>query len=677
VKSRLRFTVAVFFICASAFTQDITSNNPDLNARYAREEFRIGVQAFNRFAFNEAILSFEQALSFTPADTLILDWLGRAYYRSGLEEAAVRAWRSAVADSDPFSADVMLANNRIEIVQNRRNYLPVVDDSVRYVESGRYPGRVEQHTLYRQPTAVLPHEDGSVWIVAYGSNELVRIDVNGIVRQRQRGPINGFDRPYDIARGRDGRLYVSEYRGGRVSILNSNGDWQAYIGEKGLGDGQFVGPQNLTVDEDGYLYVVDYGNRRVSKFGPDGDFVLSFGKNIEDSPYFSGFVSPTGIAARNGRIYVADSVSKQIYIFDPNGEFLGVLVRAGLTGPESLCFLSDGRLLVADSNRILLIDVDTAVIRELGSVGNAKVRLTGAEMNRNGEILAANFQAGEVSILTRLDDMASGLFVQLERVVATTFPNVTVEVSVQDKLRRPIVGLDQNNFMLSERGKPVLKQRFLGAGFRAATSDVSILVERSELTRNLTEDIATAIKDVSASTGSVVSLVSAGEQPTKEQLGSARKDNSALYSARWRFDLGLRLAATDLLPAEKKRAVVFIGSGVLGALAFESYGLSELAAYLANNGIVFYAVVVGGGKVDESLSYLCAETGGEVLPLYRSEGVKPAISALVSKSSGVYILSYESQLPTDFGNAYLPVEAEVYLIKRSGRDKSGYFSPKQ
>jgi DNA-binding beta-propeller fold protein YncE len=677
VKSRFRWAAAFLFVCVSAWTQDITSNNPDLNARYAQEEFRIGVQAFNRFAFNEAILSFERALSFTPTDTLLLEWLGRAYYRSGLEDAAVRAWRSAVGGLDPFSAESLLANSRIETVQGRRNYLPVVDDGVHYVESGRYPGRVEQQTLYRQPTAVLPCEDGSVWVVAYGSNELVRIDVNGVVRQRQRGPVNGFDRPYDIVQGLDGRLYVSEYRGGRVSILNSNGDWQAYIGRKGLDDGQFVGPQNLAVDEDGYLYVVDYGNRRVSKFDPDGDFVFSFGRKTKNPPDFPGFVSPTGIAARNGRVYVADNVSKQIYTFDPNGGFLGVLVREGLGGPESLRFLSDGRLLVADTNRVLLIDVDSAIIRELGSVGNAKVRLTGAEMDRNGEILVTNFQAGEVSILTRLDDMASGLFVQIERVVSSAFPNVTVEVSVQDKLRRPVVGLDQRNFLLSEQDRPVLKQQFLGAGFRAVTSDVSILVERSELTRSLTQDIMTAVKDVSASTNRVVSLVSAGEQPTREQVGNTNKDNSSLYSARWRFDLGLRLAATDLLPAEKKRAVVFIGSGALGELAFESYGLSELAAYLANNGIVFYAVIVGGSRADESLSYLCTETGGAVLPLYRSEGVKPAISALASKPSGVYILSYESRLPTDFGTAYLPVEAEVYLMERSGRDKSGYFPPRQ
>jgi hypothetical protein len=175
--------------------------------------------------------------------------------------------------------------------------------------------------------------------------------------------------------------------------------------------------------------------------------------------------------------------------------------------------------------------------------------------------------------------------------------------------------------------------------------------------------------------------VSASELPVKEQMadgippGSAGVTGGGEYSPRWRFDLGLRLAATDLLAANKKRAVAFVGSGVLGELAFEQYGLSELAAYLANNGVVFYAVIVGGGKADAALEYLASQTGGQVLPLYRNEGVKPVIRSLVSVPNGVYIINYESRLPMDFGNAYLPVEAEAYLLARSGRDKTGYFPP--
>jgi hypothetical protein len=63
------------------------------------------------------------------------------------------------------------------------------------------------------------------------------------------------------------------------------------------------------------------------------------------------------------------------------------------------------------------------------------------------------------------------------------------------------------------------------------------------------------------------------------------------------------------------------------------------------------------------------------MPLYRPEGVGPVLEGLELTSSGSYILSYRSQLPTDFGKAYLPIEAEVYLMDRSGRDSTGYFPP--
>jgi DNA-binding beta-propeller fold protein YncE len=664
-------------VCSFSLEAQQAENGIDQNALYAKEEFRLGVQAYNRFSFNEAILSFERALSFRSGDPLLLDWLGRAYYRSGLEETALRQWRSAVAGYSPASGEALLLGSRIETVRNRRSLLSMVEDGVRYVEAGRYPGRADELIYYRHPTAVLPLEDGTAWIVAYGSNELVRIDVNGIIRQRQRGPLNGFDRPYDLVRGKDGRLFLSEFRGGRVSVLNSNGDWQFYIGSKGQGQGMFVGPQNLAVDEAGYLYVVDYGNRRISKFDPEGAFILSFGAKV---PGFPGFLSPTGIAARDGRIYVADNVAKQIYMFDGNGMYLGILVREGLTGPESLRFLEDGRLLGADTNRIIVIDVNSAVIREIGIAGNAKVRIVGAEMDRNGNVLTANFQGDEVAVMTRFTDMASGMFVQIDRVITEQFPLVTVEVSVEDRLRRPIVGLEGRNFLLSEEGRAVIEQNFLGAGYRAASADIAVLMERSDQTRGLQDNLITAMRDIKENfSGSIVSVISAGEQPVKEPVGAgislvARGTPSA-YTPRWRFDLGLRLAATDLLPGEKKRAVVFVGSGTLGAFAFEQYSLAELGAYLANNGIVFHAVMVGGAPADEKIQYLCSQTGGQVMSLYRPEGVGQVIRDMVSHPSGSYILSYRSQLPTDFGRAYLPVEVEVYLMERSGRDGTGYFPP--
>jgi DNA-binding beta-propeller fold protein YncE len=651
----------------------------------AAEAFRLGVQAYNRFAYNEAILSFEQALSFVPGEPLILDWLGRAYYRSGMEETALRQWRAALDILGRNTGVGMLLGSRIETVANRRFLLPIANDGVRYVESGRYPGKIEDIVLYRQSTSVLPNNDGSIWVVAYGSNELVRIDVNGMVRDRKRGPLNGFDRPYDIARGIDGRLYVTEFRGSRVSVLNSSGDWQSYIGSRGFRDGQLVGPQHLTVDEDGYVYVVDYGNKRISKFDPDGAFILSFGAR---SAVFPGLLSPTGIAAGNDRIYAADNAGKAIYMFDPNGNFLGKLTAEGLLGPESLRFISDGTLLVVDSNRIMQIDVNSSIVRELGMIGGARTRITSADLDSNGNIIASNFNAGEVSVLTRFDDLASGLFVQIRNVFTERFPLVTVELTVEDRLRRPILGLNNNNFLLTENGIPVNNQVLLTPGYRYSGADVSLLVERSPRTASLQADLTAASRDIGRAlqemgNSKVISVVSAGAQPRRERHENSLENavrgtadmNSALYSERWRFDMGLRLAATDLLNVAPKRSVVYIGSGDLGELAFEQYSLSEMASYLANNAIVFNAVIVGGLRISAGVEYLCRETGGRAMHLYRPRGIGELIKSIADTPCGLYSFTFNSQLPTDFGRAWLPLEAEVYLMERSGRDNTGYFPP--
>ena len=675
--------VIIFLVFASSLAaQDERSGyitgGEDVNAINAAGEFRIGIHAYNRYAFNEAILSFERSLSFRQGEAIIMDWLGKAYYRSGLEDTALRQWRAAANAYGRNSGPGMILANRVETVANRRLLLPIANDDVRYIESGRYPGRYEEHILYRQPTAVLPQNDGSTWVVAYGSNEIVKIDVNGVIRDRKRGPLNGFDRPYDLVRGVGGRMYLSEYRGGRISVLSPQGDWLAYIGSKGLMQGMFIGPQNMAVDEDGYLYVVDYGRQLISKFDPDGVFVLSFGTR---SAFFPGFPSPTGIAARGGRIYAADSMAKCIYMFDPNGNYLGILAE-GLSGPESLRFLSDGRLLAADTNRVLLIDVNSAIVRELGAAGNQRIRIVGADMYSNGNLLAANFAAGEVSVLTRFDDLASGFFVQIERVYTDRFPEVSVEVKVEDRLRRPIVGLDSANFFLSEGGRAVSEQKFLMPSYRSNRADISILVERSPATASLRDDLAAAVRDINSALGTqgkILSFVSAGEQPQRERhenaLETAARGRTGDYSIRWRFDLGLRLAATDLLPGEKKRSVVYIGSGGMGELALDQYSLSEMAAYLANNAIVFNAVIVGSAGPAEEIRYLCRETGGQALPLYRPEGIREMIESIAFIPSGLYTIGYKSLLPTDFGRAWLPVEAEVYLMERSGRDSSGYFPP--
>ena len=84
----------------------------------------------------------------------------------------------------------------------------------------------------------------------------------------------GFDRPMDIIRLLDGKLLVSESAGDRLALLNENGKFIKYIGSKGRGVGNLVGPQYIAQDSFGRIYVTDFGNRRVDVFDAEAGIMF-------------------------------------------------------------------------------------------------------------------------------------------------------------------------------------------------------------------------------------------------------------------------------------------------------------------------------------------------------------------------------------------------------------------
>lgn len=678
---RLIFT-ALCFGCALAFAQPNNNNMAGFSSArtpssgLAEEEFRRGVQSYYRGAFNEAILEFEKALSYLPGENLILDWLGRSYYRSGVEGAALQQWN--YAREQGYGG--ILLQNRIEIVSQRRITLSEEAGQERYTESGSYPYRNGETLVYSQPVSCLPEKDGTIWVLAAGSNELLRFNVNGVVIDRNRGPLNGFDRPLDIIRLLDGNMLVSESRGNRLSLLDSSGKFIKYIGSRGIDEGQFVGPQYLAQDYLGNIYVTDFGNSRVVVFDPDGNPLFHFGTR-EGS--FDGLKAPTGIAIQGDRVFVADNVKGCIYEFDRSGNYTGLLVDEGkFRRPESLKQWGN-TLIVCDVNKVVTVDTDSGSVFENASAGNGDVRITCAVPDVNGNLVVTDCYANEIYVLAKMDELVGGLFVQVERVYAEKFPQVTLEVRVENRKRQQITGLKQENFLITENHRPVTGMTLTGSTYLNDFSDVVLLVDRSLSMKDREQELAHAVREIVAGMNGKghITLISAGEVPVIEWSGDVNSFNftsksiRASYSRSVPLDLSIRLSVNDLINREKKQAVIFITAGKTTDDAFTKYSLSDIASYMNNNAVSFSTVMLSNEAPDDVIDYLTKNTAGSDYYVYSPEGLKRVVSDITALPSGLYQLQYTSSLSPDFGRKYLPVEVELYLLSRSGRDETGYFAP--
>lgn len=675
------FSAFSFF---SVFSQTSSAGLYSGNVRtseegFAAQEFRRGVQSYYRGTFNDAVMQFEKALGYMPNDSLILEWLGKSYYHSGMEGTAVKSWSKAVQNG----YGGLLLKNKIEIVQDRRTGAFRSDFNARYTEAGAFSGSYGEGMVFSGPVSVLPENDGTVWVLAYGSNELVKLNINGTVVSRVTGPMNGFDRPMDLIRLEDGTMLVTESAGNRLCVLDKKGKFIKYIGKKGRAVGNLVGPQYAAQDSRQNIYVSDYGNRRIAVFDRDGKGLFCFGAARDD---FAGLKGPTGIAVAGENVYVADNIFGGIYEFDLAGNFQRVLVpEKTFQHPESIRVWND-YLVVCDSNRVFSVDSGSGSVFENISAGNAPARLTCAVPDVNGNVVVSDVISNEVYVMSKMQELVGGLFVQIEKVNASKFPEVFVDVRVENRYRSAVVGLGENNFYITEQKRPVNKLKYLGSSSYSQFSDITLLIDRSRRSSEFGEQINAAVREIAASMKNrgTLKIVSASKIPALEYSGkpsgALKFDVVALknpVSDEIPLDLALRLAANDLVNAEHKRAVVIISAGKVSLNAFEKYSLSETAAFLNNNHISVASVLLTQNACDEELDYIVSNTPGKEYYIFRPEGLSGIVGDLVDIPSGLYTFSYTSVLSTNFGEKYLPVEVEAYLLNRSGRDECGYFAPLQ
>lgn len=669
----------------------------DMDAALARQEFRFGVLSFHAGRFNDAIVAFTRALAFTPEDFRAREWLGRAYLQSGFEDAALNEWR-LVFDEGAAGAHLTAMS---EMIEYRRGLQPFVEPELTLNVSELIPASNGETRFFQRPAGVSSDPDGTVYVVSLATQEVLALSPNGRITNRYRGGLVGLDQPMDVVWTPEG-LYVTEFGGDRVSLLNEQGNRIMTFGETGLAEGRLLGPQFLAVDENGFLWLTEWGNRRVSTFAADGTFLFTTGDRTttRDQPE-ARLHRPTGIAVRDGLVYVADRDDRGAALkrYDGSGNFLGRIplpldsedaVSYGLSGAivEDIEWFDEERLAIALADRVVIFDpVLEEVVSEVTDF--ARRRIVSLGRDANGRLIVSDFDGDEIGIFEPTHQLYGGLDVRIERVLNRNFPEVSVLVSVHDRDGNPMIGLETGNFIVTERGRIQTESTLDVAVSRVPDPDVVVVVAdrggdryaedaaagTMELVRRFPEP---SIRTVYLAAETPLEVLNAPASPERfgEVLRDAMPGDAGSYeSGRRRLDRALRLAATDLVVAGVRRELVLLSDGRVVDDDFSSIGVQELGAYLRNNGVRLHLVLLEQGSVEEELAYLVDESRGSIRYLYEPRGLTTLLPEIRNQADGRYWLRYTSDADGDFGRAYIELEIETTLFVRSGRDQSGYFAP--
>ncbi len=166
--------------------------------------------------------------------------------------------------------------------------------------------------------------------------------------------------PNGIGVASDGKIVVSDTPNHRYFIFDNNGSILKELGEQGEEPGQLNYPGAITLVGDTIIAMVDIIGARIQQFDFDGKFISGFGEVGSGPGYFG---RPAGISWDGSKFWVADLMISVVQSFTQGGGVKNAfkeLTGAGieLKGPASV-EVKNGRMYIANSlsNEILVIQL--------------------------------------------------------------------------------------------------------------------------------------------------------------------------------------------------------------------------------------------------------------------------------------------------------------------------------
>lgn len=226
---------------------------------------------------------------------------------------------------------------------------------VRYDPNGRFLDEITAWTgmdglpeSFSRPARVVVDEEGNLLVSDTTKRAVLVFSREGSFLRGIGGPETdgeGLKQPWGLALGPDGRIYVAEMGGSRISVFQPDGTPERTLMRDGLST-----PAGVAVGPDGSVYVADFGHNRVVRLSQEDRVLAEFGGNRY------GFRKPNNVTLDpDGNLFVTDQDNQRIVKLSPTGSILSVFGEAGsLSGqlqiPEAGVAAPDGRFYVADSH---------------------------------------------------------------------------------------------------------------------------------------------------------------------------------------------------------------------------------------------------------------------------------------------------------------------------------------
>ncbi|MDD3813194.1 MAG: 6-bladed beta-propeller [Desulfocapsaceae bacterium] len=289
-----------------------------INSISRPEDFQITQSALVRF-WNYVIGKADDSLVAPYGVTV--DSSGRMYVVDTFQKK-IQLFDMTAGEYSVFPTDDSPMSSPIGIVVDKIGRIYVTDsqDSIIKVFNGTddtSPTTIGDG-LFQRPTGIaINQENNELLVVDTKLAQIFRIDLDNHQLKGtfgSKGVENGqFNNPTNITVTDAGTILVTDALNFRIQIFSSQGAFQGTFGSAGNSPGHFSRPRGVASDSDGNIYVVDALFDNIQIFNKTGQLLMDFGRAGQK---YGEFWMPAGIwIDQNDKIYVADSYNKRVQIF--------------------------------------------------------------------------------------------------------------------------------------------------------------------------------------------------------------------------------------------------------------------------------------------------------------------------------------------------------------------------